>query len=61
VLDGMGEALDARSKLSNDYEFYDRLRKLGQEAAQRFLDAHFDDVGVRGTIGESRQLEREVA
>ncbi len=61
VLDGMGEALDARSKLNNDYEFYDRLRKLGQEAAQRFLDAHFNDVGVRSTIDESRQLEREVA
>ncbi len=61
VLDGMDEALDARSKLNNDYEFYDRLRGLGQQAAQRFLDAHFDDIGVRGTIEGRRVIEREVA
>jgi NTE family protein len=45
-----GEAFDDRSKLNNDYEFFDRLRRLGQAAAQRFLDRHFSDIGRRGTI-----------
>ena len=40
-----GTAFDDRSKLNNDYEFFDRLRQLGQAAAQRFLDAHFGDIG----------------
>jgi NTE family protein len=43
-------ALDDRSKLNNDYEFFDRLRQLGQAAAQRFLDQHFGDIGRRSTI-----------
>ena len=28
-----------------------RLHKLGQRATRRFLDAHFDDIGRRATIG----------
>jgi NTE family protein len=43
-------AFDDRSKLNNDYEFFDRLRQLGQAAAQRFLDEHFSDIGRKGTI-----------
>ena len=43
-------ALDDRSKLNNDYEFFDRLRQLGQAAAQRFLDEHFGDIGRKSTI-----------
>jgi NTE family protein len=50
VLDDMGGTLDAASRLKNDYEFFDMLRKLGQRAARRFLDAHFADVGTRGTM-----------
>jgi NTE family protein len=45
-----GTDFDDRSKLNNDYEFLDRLRQLGQAAAQRFLDEHFDDLGVKSTI-----------
>jgi NTE family protein len=45
-----GTALDDRSKLNNDYEFFDRLRQLGQTAAQRFLDDHFGDIGRKSTI-----------
>ena len=41
---------DDRGKLNNDYEFFDRLRQLGQAAAQRFLDEHFGDIGRRSTI-----------
>jgi NTE family protein len=43
-------ASDGRSKLSNDYESFDRLRQLGQAATQRFLDQHFGDIGRRSTI-----------
>jgi NTE family protein len=43
-------AFDDRSKLSNDYDFFDRLRQLGQATAQQFLDAHFGDIGRRSTI-----------
>ncbi len=45
-----GTDFDDRSKLNNDYEFLDRLRQAGQVAAQRFLDEHFDDLGVKSTI-----------
>ena len=44
-------AFDARSKLNTDFEFFSLLRKLGQRATRRFLDAHFDDIGRRSTIG----------
>jgi NTE family protein len=43
-------AFDDRSKLNNDYEFFDRLRQLGQTAAQRFLDEHFGNIGRKSTI-----------
>jgi len=41
---------DPRSKLKVDFEFFLSLRKLGQRAARRFLDAHFADIGRRSTI-----------
>ena len=41
---------DPRSKLKVDFEFFLSLRKLGQSAARRFLDTHFDDIGRRSTI-----------
>ena len=43
-------AFDPRSKLKVDFEFFLSLRKLGQSAARRFLDAHFNDIGRRSTI-----------
>ena len=43
-------ALDDRSKLNNDYDFFDRLRQRGQAAAQRFLDDHFGDIGRKSTL-----------
>jgi NTE family protein len=41
---------DPRSRLKVDFEFFLSLRKLGQSAARRFLDAHFNDIGRRSTI-----------
>ena len=48
---------DAASRLNNDYEFFQMLRQFGQRAARRFLDTHFDAIGMRGTI----ELEVEAA
>jgi NTE family protein len=50
VLDSEGKAFTAASKLSNDYEFFEMLRDNGRRAARRFLDEHFDDIGVKSTV-----------
>ncbi len=46
----IGAAFNDRGRLSNDYAFFERLHELGRDAAQRFLAAHFDDIGHRSTI-----------
>jgi NTE family protein len=53
-------AFDARSKLNTDFEFFSLLRKLGQRATRRFLDAHFGDIGRRSTIGVPAPAEEEL-
>jgi NTE family protein len=50
VLEGLGERFSSSNRLRNDYESFELLRKLGQRAARRFLDAHYDDVGTRSSI-----------
>ncbi|WP_137042832.1 patatin-like phospholipase family protein [Pseudolabrys sp. FHR47] len=57
VMDGLGERFSASTKLRNDFESLDLLRKLGQRAARRFLDNHFADIGVRSSV----DLKAEVA
>ena len=42
--------LDASSKLNAEWSFLQHLRDLGREAANTFLDAHFDDLGRRSTL-----------
>ena len=42
--------LSASSKMKTDYQFFELLRRAGQRAARRFLDHHFDDIGVRSSI-----------
>ena len=59
VLDGDGRTYSAGSKLSNDYEFFTLLRDGGRRAARRFLDAHFDDIGVRSTMDLRADLPAE--
>jgi NTE family protein len=44
------ESFTDRGKLINDYEYFDSLRQLGQTAAQRFLDEHFNAIGRESTI-----------
>ena len=42
--------LDTASRLSTDYDFFEMLRTNGRRAARRFLDAHYDDIGVRSSL-----------
>jgi NTE family protein len=42
--------LDASSKLNAEWAFLRHLFDIGRRAAQRWLDNHFDDLGVRSSI-----------
>jgi NTE family protein len=50
VMEEIGESTGTSSTLKTDFEYFETLRKLGQRATRRFLDAHFDDIGRRSTI-----------
>lgn len=58
-IDG-GESLlayEASTKLRSDPDLIHELFRLGRDAAQRWLDNHLDDVGVRGTVDVARDYE----
>jgi NTE family protein len=59
VLEGLGERFSSATKLRNDYESFELLRKLGQRSARRFLDAHYDDIGVRSSINLKAEVYSE--
>ena len=59
VLEGLGERLSSSSKLRNDFESLELLRKVGQRAARRFLDAHYDDIGVRSSVDLKAEVYSE--
>jgi NTE family protein len=59
ALDGAAKNLSADTKLNNDYDFFEMLRQNGRRAARRFLDAHFADIGVRGTIDLRAEVRAE--
>ena len=61
VLDRFGTHLDAQSKLSTDYDFFEMLRVNGRRAAQRFLDEHFDDIGKKSTVDLRAEAQAEWA
>jgi NTE family protein len=42
--------LSVASKLDADWKFLTRLRDIGRERAERWLDAHFDCLGVESTV-----------
>jgi NTE family protein len=42
--------LDTASRLNTDYDFFEMLRTNGRRAARRFLDAHYDDIGLRSSL-----------
>ena len=49
------------SKLSSDYDFFVMLHNGGRRAARNFLDAHFDDIGVKSTVDLSAETRAEWA
>ena len=54
----LGES--APGTLKTDYEYFEMLRKLGQRATRRFLDAHFEDIGRRSTIDLATRAEPQL-
>ena len=50
VLDSQGRNYSAGSKVSNDYDFFELLRDNGRRSARRFLDEHFEHIGVSSTL-----------
>ena len=59
VLEGLGERFASPGKMRNDYESFELLRKLGQRAARRFLDAHYDDIGVQSSVDLKSEVYSE--
>jgi NTE family protein len=59
VLEGLGERFSSAGKQRNDYESFELLRKLGQRAARRFLDSHYDDIGVRSSVDLNTEVYSE--
>jgi NTE family protein len=60
TLDEGAVATDAASRLNNHYEFFQKLHELGRKAAQQFLAAHFDAIGVRSTM-DANEADQEYA
>jgi len=50
ALDSVFKELTADSKLDTDFAFFENLRDGGRRAGGAFLEQHFDDLGVRGTV-----------
>ncbi|MGI9332868.1 MAG: patatin-like phospholipase family protein [Gammaproteobacteria bacterium] len=42
--------LGASSKLNTEWAFLQHLRDVGRGAAARWIDRHFDEIGVRSTV-----------
>jgi NTE family protein len=61
VLDRFGTHFDAYSRMSTDYDFFEMLRTSGKRAARRFLDEHFDDIGVKSTVDLRAEAQAEWA
>jgi len=59
VLEGLGERFASATKLRNDFESFQLLRKLGQRAARRFLDAHYAEIGVQSSIDLNAEVYSE--
>ncbi len=61
VLDRFGTHLDTFSRFSTDYDFFDMLHLSGKRAARRFLDEHFDAIGVKSTVDLPAEAQAEWA
>jgi NTE family protein len=61
ALEDSVKALSTESELNTEYDFFKMLRDHGRRAARRFLDRHFDDVGVRSTVDLAQEVQAEWA
>jgi len=61
ALDASAKQFTADGRLNTDYDFFEMLRTNGKRAARRFLDAHFDDIGLRGTVDLQAEVSAEWA
>ena len=61
ALDASDKELDPLSPVNIDYEFFEMLRDQGRDAARCFLDAHFEDIGVRETMDLHNEVQAEWA
>jgi NTE family protein len=57
----LGSSIAPHSRLNNDFDFLERLHKLGERATRDFLDGHYDDIGARSTLDETAERPAEVA
>jgi NTE family protein len=55
----VGKKLTPASRLNADYDFFEMLRRAGRRAARRFLDAHYDDIGVKSSIDLRAEMQAE--
>jgi len=61
VLGDGQKAYSADTKLSTDYDFFRMLHANCRHASHRFLDEHFDDIGVRSTFDLRAEAQAEWA
>jgi NTE family protein len=61
ALDASAKLLSAEGRLNTDFDFFELLKTNGRRATRRFLDAHFDDIGVRGTVDLQAEVKAEWA
>ncbi|HWL31463.1 MAG TPA: patatin-like phospholipase family protein [Xanthobacteraceae bacterium] len=59
----IGKKLTPETRLNTDYDFFEMLHRAGRRAARRFIERHFDDIGVRSTIDlrEEMRTDRDEA
>ena len=55
----VGKKLTPESRLNTDFDFFETLHRAGRRAGRRFLDQHFDDIGVRSTIDLREEMRAE--
>ncbi len=61
VLGDAKKNFSAGTKMLTDYDFFLMLHTAGRRAARRFLDEHFDDIGVRSTFDLRAEAQAEWA
>jgi NTE family protein len=55
----IGKKLTPASRLNTDFNFFEMLYRAGRRAARRFLDTHYDDIGVRSSIDLRAEMRAE--